>query len=70
MPKTKLLARLERCGFPRFVVAGNAGIHPTTLGEYANDKRLIPPRHLQALAELLDCEPRDLRGYEDALPVE
>jgi hypothetical protein len=50
---------------PLYRIAGQAGIAPTTLSAYSLGYKPVPPRHLQALAELLDVPEDELVGDLD-----
>jgi transcriptional regulator with XRE-family HTH domain len=64
---TKLRARMLDFGGPDWVTAAHLGITASALSEYQMGKRIIPVRHLLALARLLQCDWRDIAGDDDEI---
>jgi DNA-binding transcriptional regulator YdaS (Cro superfamily) len=48
-----------------YKIAGQAGIHPTTLSAYSLGYTPIPPLHLMVLSEVLDVPEHELVGELD-----
>jgi transcriptional regulator with XRE-family HTH domain len=51
---------------PDYQIAAAAGMHPTTLSNYAQGKADMSAKHLQALCELFQCEPEEIMGTMEA----
>ncbi len=59
---TKLRYKLLAIEQPDYQIAGAAGMHPTTLSNYAQGKQPISAKHLRSLCTLLKCEPEEIIG--------
>jgi transcriptional regulator with XRE-family HTH domain len=51
-----------QCEDENYVIAAAAGVHPSTLSQYARGHKQIAANHLIALCELFQCEPEELVG--------
>jgi len=56
------MLRLLRCEDQNYVIAAAAGIHPSTLSQYARGHLPIAAHHLVSLCKLFQCEPEELMG--------
>lgn len=59
---TKLMLKLMSIEQANYKIAAAAGIHPTTLSNYARGTKDISAKHLIALCRLFECEPDDVMG--------
>lgn len=63
--RTKLAEKISQCGYPLYVLAAAARVHPSCLSRYQRAQRMIPPHHLARLAAVLGCDPDELIGVVD-----
>ena len=61
---TRLRRLLLATGDPNYVTAALCRIPPYTLSLYAQGKKDVSKRHMQALCEVLECSPGDILGWE------
>lgn len=59
---TKLMLKCMSVVQPNYQIAAAAGLHPTTLSQYARGVKPIKADHLVALCRVFECEPEDLLG--------
>lgn len=62
---SKLRLKILATNTPQYIIGSLAGIHHSRMSEYCLMQRPIPPHHLLALCEVLDCEPDELLGIAD-----
>lgn len=58
---------LEPKNRPNYMVAALCGFPPSRLSEYSLGRKQIPPHHLMALCEVLNCNPDDILEPLDAI---
>jgi DNA-binding Xre family transcriptional regulator len=49
---------------PQYVTAGECGIAPHILSQYALGRKAISKKHLSILCAKFDCPPEDVLGWE------
>lgn len=62
---SKLRKLLLNSDKPQYLVAGEIGLHPSTLSLYALGRKAIAPHHLVLMTRYWQCEPEDILGYLD-----
>lgn len=62
---SKLRLKILETDTPQYIIGSMAGIHHSRMSEYCLLQKPIPPHHLVALCEVLDCEPTDIIGEAD-----
>ena len=63
---TKLKLLLLRDPRPQYMIAGEIGIHPTTLSLYSRGLSEITPMNMVRLTRYFDLEPEDIDGQANA----
>ena len=61
---TRLRRLLLGTNEPQYVTAGQAGIAPWILSQYALGRKSISAKHVNALCLALDCTPEELVGWD------
>ena len=59
---TRLMLKCMSVQQPNYQIAAAAGIHPTTLSQYARGVKPISSKHLLALCALFECDPDAIMG--------
>ena len=57
---SKLRQRIAATGEPAYIIAAEARVQPSRLGQYLNLRRPITHVHVLRLCEALDCSPEDI----------
>lgn len=60
---TRLRVMILQDGRPAYVIAASAGIHPTTLSQYAKGERSFTQKNLAKLCKEFNCNEDDLIGW-------
>lgn len=60
---TKLRALIQADPRPQYQIAASAGIHPTTLSQYANGEKSFTQKNLAKLCKEFNCEADDIIGW-------
>lgn len=60
---TRLRVLILSDGRPAYQIAASAGIHPTTLSQYANGQKAFTQKNLAKLCKEFNCDEDDLIGW-------
>lgn len=66
---SKLRLKLLEVGGPQYIIAARAGMAPSRLSQYVLLQKEIPLHHLAGLCRVLECEPEDIVGGVNDVPL-